>query len=295
MQSKGERFRVELAGGSAAGWRFPGPPQGPRLIFAHANGFCAAAYAPLFERLSGDAEIIAPDLRGHGRSTLTADPARHRSWDVHGEDLAAFAARMRSEAPDRMLLAAGHSMGAVCLMLARRKGAPLQSIHAFDPVLLPDWVSWATAGPLHGLFAANNPMSRAARNRRARFESRKAARIRYREKPAFARWDAAALSGYLEDGLTQDGGGVTLSCTPAWEAANYAAQGHDAWGALRASGAVTSILKAARRSTVAAPARARRLAKRLDELAGSGHLFPMEDPQAAAAWLRARIMEDKAS
>ncbi len=292
MQSKGERFRAELAGAIVAGWRFPGARAAPRLLFAHANGFCAAAYAPLFEALGGEVEIIAPDLRGHGRTTLPADPAAHRSWDIYGADLAAFALGLQEEAPDRPLLAAGHSMGAVALLLARKKGAPLQSIHAFDPVLLPAWFSWSAGGPFHGVLAANNPMSRAARSRRAQFESREAARDRYREKPAFARWAAAALAGYLEDGLKADGDSVTLSCSPAWEAANYAAQAHDAWGALRAAGAVTSILKAARGSTVTAPSRARRLVRRLDEHAGAGHLFPMEDPLGAASWLRARIRED---
>ena len=49
----------------------------PDMIFVHANGFNALTYCTLLEPLARKARILAPDLRGHGRSTLTALAGAH--------------------------------------------------------------------------------------------------------------------------------------------------------------------------------------------------------------------------
>lgn len=288
------RFAIRLADGDIAGWRWTNA-KGPRLLFAHANGFCAAAYRPMLDAVAAEAEIIAPDLRGHGQTRLPADPARHRSWRVFAADLAKLVDEVRADDPARPLFAAGHSMGAVSLMLAAEDGADLDAVFALDPVLLPEWVSWSQRSPFAGLFANANPMSRRARTRRARFPDLDAARVRYKQKRAFARWNDEALEGYLEDGFHAEAHGVALACAPEWEAANYAAQAHDAWAALRRIGADVSILKSETGSTVMRPGRARALARGFATLPGAGHLAPMEQPGACAAWILERMTDHAAA
>ena len=61
---------------------------GPAVHFAHANGFNGATYAPILAPLAGEARLLASDLRGHGFTTLPADPQAHPGWPVFAADLA---------------------------------------------------------------------------------------------------------------------------------------------------------------------------------------------------------------
>jgi pimeloyl-ACP methyl ester carboxylesterase len=76
---------------SARVWSNPGAPI---LVFAHANGFCASANDQMLTPLADRFDIVAPDLRGHGRTRLPADPDTHRSWDIHAADLCALYAQL---------------------------------------------------------------------------------------------------------------------------------------------------------------------------------------------------------
>ena len=42
---------------------------GPVALCVHANGFCGALWQLVAEELAGDLRVVAPDLRGHGRSS----------------------------------------------------------------------------------------------------------------------------------------------------------------------------------------------------------------------------------
>ena len=84
------------------------------------------------------------------------------------------------------------------------------------------------------------------------------------------------LIDYLSDGLTAEGEGFLLSCAPAWEASNYASQGHDPWKALRTYRQPTRILKAEVDSTCAVSEHPRGLPHvTVETVPGAGHLFPM--------------------
>ncbi len=66
--------------------RGEGPPD---LIFLHATGFNALTYDPLLAPLAETAAVAAIDQRGHGLSTLPADPSGLIDWWPYARDLVA--------------------------------------------------------------------------------------------------------------------------------------------------------------------------------------------------------------
>src|SRR6185436_12357149 len=55
----------------------------PSVHFAHANGFNAQTYRFLLAGLAADMRVYASDLRGHGQTTLAANPKGMRSWLIY--------------------------------------------------------------------------------------------------------------------------------------------------------------------------------------------------------------------
>ena len=66
------------------------------LVFVHANGFNALTYRTLLAPLSGSLRIWAPDLRGHGGTTLPAEGADRRAC------ARATSGTARSHSPERV-------------------------------------------------------------------------------------------------------------------------------------------------------------------------------------------------
>ena len=281
-----ERRRIDTPDGEIAAWVWPG--DGPRrLLFAHANGFNAYTYRRMLSALADmtRAEIVAVDLRGHGATTLPANPEAHRGWDVHGRDLS----HAVSHFDDRPLALAGHSMGAASLILSAAARGSNERVLAIEPVILPRIIYALARTPLHPLIRARNPLYKGALTRFDGFDSREAALQRYREKPTFARWAEGVLEDYLQDGLVRSGTRWRLACTPAWEAANFGEQQHAMWRALKAAGDNVHVLKAGYRSTVFRPESTRLRVAYMETWPEAGHLLPMEQPEAVARWLADRM------
>ncbi len=243
------------------------------LVFVHANGFNALTYRTLLAPLAGAVRIQAPDLRGHGRSALPAEPGGRRGWADHRDDLVALLDLL--DGPPVVL--AGHSMGATAALLAAaERPEKVSGLVLFDPVI---WTRWSQAMlrlPLFDRMARRIPLVRSALRRRAVFDSREQALAAYRDRGAFRSWPAAMLADYLADGLMETGDGFALACAPEWEASNYAAQAHDPWGALRRLDRPVRILKAEHGSTCHVPERPRGLPHvTVETVAGGTHFFPM--------------------
>jgi len=280
-----ERFSVEIGEGRLAGWRWPAPEK-PPLLFCHATGFCASAYKRMLGALSPRFDVVALDMRGHGRTALPAAPRSLRSWAVYARDVEAF---LDGQARDGWTLA-GHSMGGVVSSLAARGRRDVAALRLIEPVAMPSLLVLAARTPLWRLLGPSMPLAAGARRRRADWPSRADAAAAYAQKRLFRDWAPGVLADYLEDGLVDTPAGARLACDPAWEAATYAAQAHDFWGAVRAAGPAVSVLAAdAPSSTVwrFARARLRRLGASVKDASRLGHLAPMQDPACCAAFLAA--------
>ncbi|MNQ43339.1 Tropinesterase [compost metagenome] len=261
-------------GGEMAVLDFGDPARPVDLVFAHANGFNAYAYRSLLQPLSGALRIWAPDLRGHGRSRLPAEPAGRRSWKDHRDDLIALLDAV--DGPPVAL--AGHSIGGTSsLLAAAERPERVSRLLLLDPVIWRREMVLVMNLPLVGRLADRNPIVAGTRRRRALFDSREQALAAYRGRGAFKGWSDMMLADYLVDGLTETDRGFELTCSPAWEASNYAAQAHNPWRALRRFSGSVRILKAESGALCAVPV-GEGGARRVEAVAGGGHLFPMTHP-----------------
>ena len=279
------RIRVSLGDGEIAGWRWANE-NAPALLFCHATGFCASAYKQMLQRLSPDFDIYALDMRGHGRTSLPADPAHLRSWRVYARDVGAF---LDAHAGRRWVLA-GHSLGAITVALAAQGRGDVYALALIEPVAIPRAVAFAASTPLWRILGPRSPMASRAARRRSEWKNRLEVMQSYGRKTLFADWQSGVLADYLEDGLTEiEGGAVRLSCDPRWEAATFAALRAPFAGMIARQLAPVSIL-AGRLNDTTMYARARRRCVRegasLTESAQVSHLAPMQNPSVCAEFIR---------
>jgi len=260
-------------GGEMAILDFGDPARPVDLIFAHANGFNAYAYRSLLQPLSGALRIWAPDLRGHGRTRLPARPEGRRSWKDHRDDLIALLDAV--DGPPVAL--AGHSIGGTSgLLAAAERPDRVSRLLLLDPVIWRRPMVLAMNLPLVGRLSHRIPIVASTLKRRALFDSREQALAAYRGRGAFKGWSDMMLADYLVDGLAETDRGFELTCTPAWEASNYAAQAHNPWPALRRFPEAVRVLKAESGSLCAVPTGTS--PHQVETVAGGGHLFPMTHP-----------------
>lgn len=270
-------------------WPGPEGDAPPTLCFAHANGLNARTYVQLLGPLADRFCILAPDLRGHGATTLPAEPRPRHSLDVHVADLIAFLDRVAGP-----VLLAGHSLGALTALMAtaRRPDLVLGLVLA-EPVVRPRMQVWLSQ--MRRMLNSSwhfYPFARMALRRRAAWPSRDAMLRTYRNRPAFRTWPEAVLRDYIEGGTrAHTDGTVELTCAPAWEAANFSSYVSNFWGHLRRVTAPLTLLYGTEWSSFvpAVRGRFRRAApqSRIVPVGGTGHFLPMQAPEPVRAEIHA--------
>ncbi|RZJ42353.1 MAG: alpha/beta hydrolase [Brevundimonas sp.] len=251
-----------------------GDPKRPvDLVFVHANGFNAMTYRSLLAPLSGTLRIWAPDLRGHGQTTLPTRREDRRGWTDHRDDLVALLDAL--EGPPVVM--AGHSMGGTsALLAAAERPDRVSKLVLMDPVIWGRLTVALFQLPLFDRMASHIPLVKGALRRRAVFDSREQALAAYSGRGAFRGWPEMMIADYLTDGLVETPDGYTLACAPDWEASNYAAQSHDPWRALKRVNRPVRILKAEAGSTCHPSPGLRGLPDvTVETVHGGTHFFPM--------------------
>ena len=251
---------------------FGDPERAPDLVFVHANGFNAGTYRRLLAPLGGRFRVLAPDLRGHGRTRLPTRTEGRRHWHDHRDDLIGLLEALGGPPP----VLAGHSMGGTTgLMAAAERPDLVRRLVLLDPVIWARPMALMFRLPLLDRVAGANPLIRNTLRRRARFASRDEALKAYRGRGAFKGWSDAVLADYLADGLVETDDGLALACAPSWEASNYAAQAQDVWGALKRASQAIHVLKAGQGSICHLETDRRRPNLSVETVEGGGHMFPL--------------------
>lgn len=253
---------------------------GPPLLAHHANGFCAALWAPVAERLRERFHVLAMDARGHGDSTKPEDPGAY-AWSAFTADLGAVADRLVAEAGRPLSVGLGHSFGGTSMLAAAAEGPErFERVVAVDPVLFPP----EAAGPDRSE-RGRQLVARTLRRRRA-WPDRDAALAHLRSRDLFAGWTERALALYLDEALARGAHGqLVLKCPPEVEAAVFSGPGDfDVFS--RVAGLATPALLLWARGGNFPRALYERLvsvlrAGRVDDIEG-GHLVPMEAPGRVA-------------
>lgn len=286
------RFRHALENGELAGVEFGDPVKPFGAIWLHATGFNAMTYQSILAPLGFRARVAALDMRGHGRSTLEANPDKLKSWSRYRDDVIAW---MDQYAPAGAVLG-GHSMGGcVALMIAGKRPDLVKGLVLIDPVVLnPRFYFWSHVfPPVNWFMRGGSHMARQARRRRREFSSPTQARDNYHGRGAFKSWREPFLDDYLLDGLERiddnppdsDDQTWELLCDPKWEAATFSAQRNTPWGALgkvRKRKIPVTIVRAEYGSVISDLV-ARKMQRKVPGMVlnlkrGSSHFLPMEAP-----------------
>ena len=106
-----------------------GSGESPTVLLAHATGFHGRCWDAVARELGDGVHVVAPDLRGHGRTTKRGP----YDWREFGADVTAFV-----EALDLTgLVAAGHSMGGHSIVQAAgRQPGRFRKLLLVDPVIM---------------------------------------------------------------------------------------------------------------------------------------------------------------
>jgi len=100
-----ETFRLPVTGGELTVGRWPGPPGSPTLVAAHGITANHVSFDLVARELCSEMTIVAPDLRGRGRSNGITGPF---GITAHADDLVALLDHLEVERATIL----GHSMGA---------------------------------------------------------------------------------------------------------------------------------------------------------------------------------------
>jgi pimeloyl-ACP methyl ester carboxylesterase len=263
--------------------------KGDLVVMHHANGFCAAAFAPIAKALSATYRVVAIDARGHGDSTAVVPGGEPNpyDWSTLEVDLQnALGAILEITGHERISLGIGHSFGgALMLRVANVRPELFERLLLCDPVILPPMSPEQKAER-----SSSNPLSAMTRRRRDRFPSRQEAFEHCRSRGLFANFTSEALALYVGEGMAESKGGeVVLKCDREVEAAIFDGGGvHAAVESLdRVSAEV--VLVHAERGNFSREAFEEVVAQipgaRVESL-DVGHLFPLEQPDRVLELLR---------
>jgi pimeloyl-ACP methyl ester carboxylesterase len=254
---------------------------GPDLHLAHANGFPPGSYRKLIDVLKTRYRVFT--LRSRAL-VPGSDPATLTSWRDLADELAHTLQTRGLEG----IVGVGHSVGGVASMLASVKAPGLfRAVVAMDPVLVTGRRLWILRAAALLRQRHRIPLAQGARRRREAWSSREEAAASYLKKSLFQRFDPDSFQDYLTHGLVDaPGGGVRLAIPAAWEARVFETIPIDLWRTLRSVPVPTLVIRGGESATLT-PAGLERVRRtipdvRTEELPGTTHLFPLEQPGATA-------------
>ncbi|MBZ2187645.1 alpha/beta hydrolase [Alcanivorax sp. JB21] len=254
----------------------------PTLVFAHANGFPGGSYTTFLAPFREHFHVEVMDRMGH-------DPLYpvDANWESLSRELEAKLAQL-----PRPFVGMGHSMGGVMMcMVASRRPDWFQALVMLDPPLINGWQGHLfNLARLMGLGDRITPAGR-SKGRRARWADRAEAEAYFLRRPFFQRLDPRCLADYLAAGLEVDddapgegdAGALRLRYAPEVEVNVFRTTPGNIGRLPRLQ--VPGLMVSGAESEPMFLSSARRHVQRhgmVHRLAPGGHMFPLENPEAAS-------------
>lgn len=276
---------------------------GQILHLAHANGFPPGSYRALAEQLRDLGQVIGIAQRPLWPG---ADWRQLEDWKVLGEDLVAFLDPIDAAAGRPGLIGIGHSLGGVATIYAALARPDLfRALVLIEPVLLPPALLRRFELGARAE-VERHPLVQGAWQRRFAWSSRQEAFDHFRPKPVFARFSSRALQDYVDSvivlttadlqdskaGEKRDSEAATwtLAYPREWEARIYETPPTDIWRALARLDLPMLALRGAETDTIDAASwqewQRIQPSTQFVNMAGLGHLLPLESPERVAMEIR---------
>lgn len=271
------------------------------VVLAHANGFVKELYEPFITSMMLQNrniqavfihDVVSQGASGRLNATLLGD---EYPWSDSGNDILGMINYLRTQKimDDSPIVGVGHSMGGCQVAYA-------SIIHPrmFAALILIDPIIAARSGHMLGGFKVASLSAR----RRDVWPSRANARSKFLKSPFYQSWNSEVFEKWIEYGLIPTGNGseVTLATTAAQEVysfLHYVPYEHEEFDPDCGTyvfknlptilipthflfGETSSTISPELRSTLTSRARQ---GTRLD-VAGCGHLIPMEAPNLTATY-----------
>ena len=203
-----QEFSVQGDGVELFGYRWDGSKS--PLIFVHGTSFHARCWDQVIRYLP-DHEIIAFDLRGHGRADTPVIGNLHSLYTGHN-----IASDLQIALENLNIMNAigiGHSMGGHAVVTAQSKNANLFSaLLLIDPVISTNEIS-----------KQQGNMFNFVRKRRNEWSSPGEMIEKFAQRFPHSQWEPKVLEDYVQYGLLPNlsSDGFHLACPPLVEAAIY--------------------------------------------------------------------------
>ncbi|MEX2631273.1 MAG: alpha/beta hydrolase [Tistlia sp.] len=278
-----ETLELIMDDGAAIRVRCHGSPRSPRLYVSHGNGFAVDGYLPFWGPLAERYEVVAFDMRNHGRNPPAGADGHH--YPQMARDLAQVVAGVEAALGARPRVGVFHSMSARAAMKQAVQGsAPWDALLLYDPPNVPP-----REHPLYEpMRAFELRLVEFALNRPERFAAPEELARSYAESRAHRSWVGDSHTLMAQALLRRDAarGDWVLSCPREYEAAIYlAALTLDLWPAASALGCPTLLVGADPERQGGPPtgrtnqALAAEQGYRYEAVRETGHLLQIERPE----------------
>lgn len=247
------------------------------IHFAHANGFPASTYSFLFELLE-DKTIAKIECLGHGGFALNGN------WHNLADEIIDSVERQA----DKPVIGLGHSLGGVVTLLAASKRPELfDKVVLLDPVLFSRRKRYAINLARALGFGQWIGPTRRTLVRKAQFESHQEAKQYFSTKTLFKNFHPRCMNDYVKHGLQPKQRGYELTFAPEIEAEVFQTL---LTKIPKAVHQVKGVMIYGQHSKIVTQVDVRWWQRNFPHFSvvpfAGDHLFPLENPEGAAALLK---------